>query len=110
MRVDEVSDCDEGLAGFVLVGCCGVALGVGSVGDGSGGVEVVSVSLVTVAVLGGTVVFDLGLTDEVVCVAMEVVVGAVPDGDASRLRRIVLTGSTLGSLPAIDSWATCCSI
>lgn len=99
VRVDEESDCD-GLAGFVLVGCCGVALGVCL--DGT-------VDLVTVVVLGVTVVFDLGLADEVVCVAMEVVVRATPGGDASRLRRIVLTGSTLGSLPAIDSWATCCS-
>lgn len=99
MRVDWAS----GLAGFVLVGFCGVALGVGVVDDETG-------VLVTVAVLGGTVVFDLGLIDEVVCVAMEVVVGATHDGNGRRLRRIVLTGSTVGSLPAIDSWATCCSI
>lgn len=105
--MDEESDC-EGLAGLVLVGCCGVALRVG-VGCGGGGVDA-TVALVTVAVLGGTVVFDSGLADEVVCMAMEVVVGAKPGGDASRLRRIVLTGSTLGSLPAIVSWATCCSI
>lgn len=98
VRVDEESDC-VGLAdGFVLVGCCGEAsLGVG--GE--------AVDLVTVPVLGGTGVLDLVL----VCVAMDVVVvGALPGGDASRLRRIVLAGSTVGSLPAIDSWATCFSI
>lgn len=54
VRADEESDCDDGLAGFVLVGCCGVALGVGV------GVDE-TVGLVTVAVLGATVVFDLGL-------------------------------------------------
>lgn len=64
--------------------------------------------LVAEAVLSASVDFDFGLSFGV-CVAEEVVVGDEAVGDASRLRRIVLMGSTLGSLPAIDSWTTCCS-
>lgn len=72
------------------------------------GVDGTVVVLVAEAVLSASVDFDLGLSFGV-CVAEEVVVGDEAVGDASRLRRIVLMGSTLGSLPAIDSWTTCCS-
>lgn len=99
--MDGEGDCDGVVAGFVLVGSCGVALGLVGV-DGTVAV------LVAEAVLSASVDFDLGLSFGV-CVAVEVVVGDEAVGDASRLRRIVLMGSTLGSLPAIDSWTTCCS-
>lgn len=98
--LDVAGDC-EGVAGFVLVGSCGVALGLAGV---DGGV----VALATAeAVLSATVDLDfvLGFGDEIVCVAVEVVTADDACGDASRLRRTVL----LGSLPAIVSWATCCS-
>lgn len=100
---DGEGDCDD-VAGFVLVGSCGVALGLV-------GVEGAVVVWAAEAVLSATVDFDFGLGfgDAIVCVAIEVVVADEACGDASRLRRIVLMGSTLGSLPAIDSWATCCS-
>lgn len=98
--MDGEGDCD-GVAGFVLVGSCGVALGLV-------GVNGTVVVLVAEAVLSASVDFDFGLSFGV-CVAEEVVVGDEAVGDASRLRRIVLMGSTLGSLPAIDSWTTCCS-
>lgn len=98
--MDGEGDCD-GVAGFVLVGSCGVALGLV-------GVDGTVVVLVAEAVLSASVDFDFGLSFGV-CVAEEVVVGDEAVGDASRLRRIVLMGSTLGSLPAIDSWTTCCS-
>lgn len=103
--LDGAGDCD-GVAGFVLVGSCGVALGLAGV-DGEGVVVLATAE----AVLSATVDFDfvLGFVDEVVCVAVEVVTADGACGDASRLRRTVLMGSTLGSLPAIDSCATCCS-
>lgn len=73
------------------------------------GIDGTVVVLVAEAVLSASVDFDFGLSFGV-CVAVEVVVvGDEAVGDASRLRRIVLMGSTLGSLPAIDSWITCCS-
>lgn len=100
--MDGEGDCDGVVAGFVLVGSCGVALGLV-------GVDGTVVVLVAEAVLSASVDFDFGLSFGV-CVAVEVVVvGDEAVGDASRLRRIVLMGSTLGSLPAIDSWTTCCS-
>lgn len=96
--LDVTGDCD-GVAGFVLVGSCGVALGWVDV---VGGVVVLTTAE---AVLSATVDFDLVLDfeDEVVCVAVDAVTADVVCGDASRLRRTVLVGSTLVSLPAIVS-------